>query len=297
LKHLRIALTIYLIWLSPITGYTSYPDSSAKARMELLFNLPKEVMESSGLIYFQNKFWTFNDSGGDPVLFAINPNSGKISKKITVSNASNVDWEEITQDKLYLYIGDFGNNFGIRKDLKIYRILKSKISTETNDQSVKADIIEFNYADQKNFDKQLYHTSFDCEAMIIWGDSIVVFTKNWKDETSSIYCIPKFPGKYTVAPSFVFQSHGLVTGAALSENNKELAIVGYEEFIPFTWFIKIDNSLDFRKNRKTRKSYLLMSGVQTEGICFGPSGYLFISCENSMRPQSLFRLNPEHFRK
>jgi hypothetical protein len=294
---LRFILLLFTLGFAKINGYSLVPDSTDNTRMELLFELPPEISESSGLIFFQNEFWTFNDSGGGPVLFAIDLVSGRIVRRVTIRNASNVDWEEVTQDDEYIYIGDFGNNYGNRKDLKIYRVAKSDILNENTDLAVKADIISFRFADQKEYQKNLFTTRYDCEAMIIWGDSIVIFSKNWRDETSYIYCIPKLPGTYEPSPAFVFQSRGLVTGAALSKSKKELIIVGYEDFTPFIWLIQMGKSIDFRKNVKSRKSFILMSGIQTEGVCYGPGGYLYISCERSIVQQSIFRLNPSRLRK
>jgi hypothetical protein len=297
LRNLPSILLLFVLGFARIEGYSIVPDSTDNARMELLFELPSEISESSGLIFFQNEFWTFNDSGGEPVLFAIDIVTGKILRRISISNASNIDWEEVTQDDEYIYIGDFGNNYGNRKDLKIYRITKSELLTEKTDLAIKADIISFRFADQMEYQKNLFTTRYDCEAMIIWGDSIVIFSKNWKDETSTVYCIPKLPGIYEPSPAFVFQSRGLVTGAALSKSKKELIIVGYEDFTPFIWLIQMEKSIDFRRNVKSRKTFILMSGVQTEGVCFGPGGYLYISCERSLVKQSIFRLNPARLRK
>jgi hypothetical protein len=294
LRLFYLISTLYFVWMN---GYSSIPDSTGKSKMELVFQLPAELIESSGLIYFHDEFWSFNDSGGEPILYAIDPLTGKILRRVTITNATNIDWEEVTQDEKYIYIGDFGNNYGDRKDLKIYRISKTDMIQDKTDYSILASIISFSFSDQRSFKKRLLYTRYDCEAMIVWKDSIVVFTKNWIDETSSVYCFPKMPGTYNISSAFVFRSQGLVTGAAISDDAKELAICGYEEFIPFVWLIKLDNSIDFRRTPKTRRSYISMSGVQTEGICYGPGGYLYLSCERSLVPQSLFRLNPTHLRK
>ena len=41
------------------------------------FNLPKEIKESSGLLYFDNAIWTHNDGGNKPVLYKLDPETGK----------------------------------------------------------------------------------------------------------------------------------------------------------------------------------------------------------------------------
>jgi hypothetical protein len=53
--------------------------------------------------------WVIEDSNANKI-YGLNP-KGKLEKSITIQNAENIDWEEITKDKEgNLYIGDFGNN-------------------------------------------------------------------------------------------------------------------------------------------------------------------------------------------
>ena len=48
---------------------------------------------------------------------------GKVNKTITITNARNLDWEDMTQDDFgHFFIGDFGNNDNMRKWLTIYKI-------------------------------------------------------------------------------------------------------------------------------------------------------------------------------
>ena len=45
-------------------------------------------------------------------------------RTIKIDNAKNDDWEELAEDDEFIYIGDFGNNNGKRKNLCIYIIRK-----------------------------------------------------------------------------------------------------------------------------------------------------------------------------
>ena len=65
--------------------------------------LPNKLKESSGLIYYDNLFWTINDSNGEPELYGISTNTGKIKRTIKLINATNYDWEALTQDSSYIY--------------------------------------------------------------------------------------------------------------------------------------------------------------------------------------------------
>jgi len=85
------------------------------------------VVETSGLIIWDDKIWTHNDSD-DNSLYAIDPLNGSLIKSYQMEGLQNTDWEEISQDDNYIYIGDTGNNRnGNRTDLKILRIDKNSI--------------------------------------------------------------------------------------------------------------------------------------------------------------------------
>jgi hypothetical protein len=112
------------------------------------FALPTSLNESSGAIYFNNKLITHNDSGGNNELYEVDLVSGLVTRTVTISNATYVDWEDITQDNTSIYIADIGNNNGNRTDLKIYKIDKTAYASTTN---VTAEIIAISYTDQTDF--------------------------------------------------------------------------------------------------------------------------------------------------
>src|SRR5665647_3174356 len=89
------------------------------------FNLAGNLTETSGLISWNNQIWTHND-GDDINIYALDSTSGTIIKSYPINGTTNTDWEEISQDDDFVYIGDFGNNSnGNRTDLKIVRIAKN----------------------------------------------------------------------------------------------------------------------------------------------------------------------------
>ena len=84
------------------------------------------ISESSGLAassYKADRFWTHNDGGNEPLIFAID-NSGSRQGFIRLESAENYDWEDLTGFMLdgqsYLGVADVGDNGGIRKTLNIY---------------------------------------------------------------------------------------------------------------------------------------------------------------------------------
>ncbi|MFY8077129.1 MAG: hypothetical protein ACOVMJ_00980, partial [Flavobacteriales bacterium] len=121
--------------------------------------LPAELLETSGITRFQQGLVTHNDNS-DEQLYVIDTLNGAILQTFSLNGTSNFDWEEITQDSLYLYIGDFGNNAGSRTDLHILRIEKSSLL----EGMPAIDTIAFAYEDQTDFTPSNQNTAFDCEA-------------------------------------------------------------------------------------------------------------------------------------
>ncbi|MBN2173718.1 MAG: hypothetical protein JW731_06285 [Bacteroidales bacterium] len=247
---------------------------------ELYSNLPEKVEETSGVIYFENALWTFNDSGGKPELYKIDRTNGKISGEIKINNATNVDWEDIDQDEQFIYIGDFGNNRGNRQDLKIYKIDKKKL-TGKDKQSVDAEVIQFNYTDQADFEIQNRKHNFDCESLITFGDSLIVFTKNWNNGKTRMYKLPKDTGQFSISPVETFNADGLVTGADYNQEAGTLALIGYKNFIPFIYVIQNFDGNGFGNNAIYRINLLKMKDSQTEGIYWKSNDEVLISTESS----------------
>lgn len=252
--------------------------------------LPKILDENSGLIYWDGLLWTINDSGGENKIYGFDF-SGKIQKEVEIDGADNEDWEDIAQDNKNIYIGDFGNNFGMRKNQRIFIVKKKEIGKKSK-QKADAKEIKFRYSDQKDFGFQHQKTPFDCEAMAEYENALYIFTKNWKTKTTSVYRLPEKAGKYNLNPIDSFNVQGLVTGANFSPDKKKLAIIGYEDFVPFLWIfddIKADSLFNGPKIFVEMDS---MEYAQTEGVCFWGNDTVLISCEKTNTfDQQVFILN------
>jgi len=150
--------------------------------------LPQEVEETSGLSYFNGKFWTINDSGGLPMVYGLDTLTGEVVQRIAVKNAANRDWESLATDKEYLYIGDFGNNSGNRDDLGIYKLPLSEFPA-MGDAEIAAEFIAFEYEDQPEEQVKRKENNYDCEAFLAAGDSLYLFSKNWGNHGNN-GCMP-----------------------------------------------------------------------------------------------------------
>ncbi|MDD3526093.1 MAG: hypothetical protein PHX39_03945 [Bacteroidales bacterium] len=253
--------------------------------------LPAEVRESSGLIFFDGMYWTLNDSGNLPCLYALDVDDGHLLRTVCMEGVPNIDWEELTQDEEHLYIGDFGNNRGTRKDLRIYKINKKDIPAGENVTVSRFDTIMFSYANQEDFDKRTHQHNFDCEAMLALNDSLFLFTKNWEDQRTVLYAMPARAGNYRLQPRGGFDAGGLITGAALSHDHQKLALIGYVDFESFAWIFGGVQGSDFLSAPRVRINFPDLVFVQTEAICFVAPDSVVFSCEESAEFPSIFGLN------
>jgi hypothetical protein len=264
------------------------PDFTVK----LIHNLPFQLSESSGLCYTDGILWSFNDAGNSNTLYRIDTTNGAILQTLTIENQLNTDWEDITADSLYIYIGDFGNNDGNRNDLKILKIKKNDIDLSLSNQKVTAETIHFSYADQLSLEKNT-NSNYDCEAMVSVGDFLYIFTKNHSDLQTRCYRISKVPGEYSVSPIRAFNTSGKVTAAAYNTTTKELALLGYmnQKIRPFIWFFSFIEGDDFFGGKAIRKNLDSTSRVwQTEGLDFKDTNNLFLSNEAAEVPAGLFKI-------
>lgn len=252
-----------------------FPTSNA---LEKLGELPAAIPESSGLVLVDSQLWTHNDSGDTPKLYATATTETTLLSSLVINNASHVDWEELTRDEDYLYIGDFGNNRGSRQDLRIYRIAKNDLSSST----AQAEVIEFSYEDQTSFDPNNNH-DFDCEAMIALGDSLYLFSKNRKSKNTKLYRLPKTIGTHVAQLQQSFDVEGLVTGAGIDMDTQTLCLLGYEMrgrgFAPFVWMFYDFPERQFFSGKAKRID--LSEITQMEGICSEGNDQFLISSEES----------------
>ncbi len=265
--------------------------------LSVLTNLSQEVQESSGLVYLNEKIITINDSGGLPALYEIDSTSGNVIRTVTVENASNIDWEELSMDDNYIYICDFGNNSGSRTNLRIYLLAISDYLNTPND-TVNAEIIEFSYSDQVDFTPSNYTTNFDAEAAIVSGDSIYVFTKNWGDNNSNVYSLPKVPGNYQANKIATINTEGLITGASYNMQSGSVLLTGYA--IPTFFLLELSDfnidSFSFSSMNRFELPIPTVNSMQVESITpINESHYLLSSEKSFFGSSSLFSLSMEGF--
>lgn len=188
-----------------------------------LGSLDSLIEGSSSLIYWNNGYWTFNDHH-DNCLYLIDSANANIMNTLCINELISKDLEEISQDSLYLYFGDMGNNRGSRHDLYILRISKESILNQT----FAIDTIAFSYEDQTDFTAHPQATDYDCEAFIVTDDSIYLFTKQWVSAQTTLYSLPKTPGMHIARRHETYNVKGLITGATYLPEYQLVVLCGYD---------------------------------------------------------------------
>lgn len=252
------------------------------------FKLPSQLTEVSGLfVADKDTLWWHNDGGHPAELLATNTR-GQLCRILPLPQLQNKDWEDIADaPDGTLYIGDFGNNYNNRKDLKIYTY---------HPETQQIDSISFSFPDQGDFPPVPTAWNFDTEAMIFFQDSLHLFSKNTlKDGNyyTKHYVIPARPGTYqaTLRDS-IYLKNRIVTGAAISPDGKIMALLSYRlklflGFIPLTgasvFYFKDFDSSDFLKGKgyKTKVPAFILSR-QYESIDFLSNEKIYVASEKTL---------------
>jgi hypothetical protein len=241
--------------------------------------LNDSIQETSGLNFFDGKLYTLNDSGNPPELYEIDKNSGEILK-VLKTNAENKDWEALTNDGSNFYIGDFGNNAGTRKDLKIY-----KIPFQNNQlQNDLMKTISFYYPEQNDFTSKNISTDFDLESMIYLNGKIHLFTKEWASKSTMHYTIDPENFENQAAQKVETYKTGFVVTDAYYYD-KKLYVVGYTKKTEVFLNVFNETELGIFFNENPRHLYLgsALTIGQIEGIAVDDKG-IYISGEKFYSP-------------
>lgn len=275
----------YLSLLFFITSLITFSQEHKKINLKKYRScfLSNSVIETSGLSFLNNKLFTLNDGGNPNEIYEINPSNGTILNKIQ-TDIPNIDWEAISFSKDTLYIGDFGNNLGKRKNLSVSSLVMSDSTRLITNR-----ISNYEYANQVDFSYNPLHHNFDCEAMIVQPNKIHLFTKEWKSKKTSHYIIEKSKQeKQLLSKIEEFNIRYLVTDGYYFEN--KLYLIGYTKTGRiFLTIFECDKNLTITnsKFKKYKLGSVLRFG-QVEGIAVNTNG-IYISAEGFKK----FIFNPK----
>jgi hypothetical protein len=223
---------------------------------------------------WQNRYFAHGDGGSPAKIFELDAN-GNILDSTTLLKPNN-DWEDMAANATHFFVGDFGNNNGTRKDLKILKFPADSLGKI----NVMPEVISFSYADQTDFTSSTF-TNYDCEAMVATTDSLYLFSKSKSSGICRVYSLPVAAGSYTAKISDTVQPPFWVTGAYYSNNR--LMLCGYVPNIMFslTPLFYTCEMINGRIQHGTGRPYNLdYTGTrQIETVCQSTTGNILFSGE------------------
>jgi len=228
-----------------------------------------EVDECSGMVksrQFADVYWIHNDSGDEARIFAVNQQGEPIKpanmpeyRGIQITDARNIDWEDITTDTSgTLIIGDTGNNGNRRQDLAIYLLSEPNPNVS---QAVPAKKIRFYYPDQHEFPPE--KRNYDAEAIFWANGKIYLLTKHRSDNDTKLYRFDSLLDSATNPLTLLdtFNIRGQVTAADASPDGKKLAVLTYNAI----WMFEVESGDEYFNGKI---NWLPIVAGQCESICF-----------------------------
>ena len=195
-------------------------------------DIDPKVREISGIEFDKKlRLWAINDSGDGPKLYMLN-DDGSVAREVTVTNAKNIDWEDMTQNEFgHFFLGDFGNNENNRRWLTIYKI-ENPIDIKTD--TTEAEIIKFTYPEMDGTPVEPHQKNFDLEAFIEFDHNLYLFTKNRTapfDGITNVYKVGDHAANFNPEKIDAFKTCTTleklcwITSAAISPDRKRLVLL------------------------------------------------------------------------
>ncbi len=220
--------TFYIYLQSALCGCSSDKRNSDferlrknyKVSIERIGRLDDRIKESSGFAFATDTtYWSNPDSGIAPELYEFNL-SGELLKTEKL-DLPNTDWEDLAQSKTgELYIGDFGNNANLRRDLRIYKLHAGSLQIQ--------DTIRFQFSDQQGFPPVRKNRHYDLEAFFHHNDSLYLFTKSRAlKPLTKLYKLPASGTNHDLQPIEEMRLKSPVTAADIVANGSRFALLGY----------------------------------------------------------------------
>lgn len=257
--------------LKPIFILTLLLLSCNTGKLDIVASIDNSINEASALeiVSGSNLLWTIEDAGNKNYLFGLSY-KGNIKKKITITNAKNTDWEDLTSDTLgNIYIGDFGNNTKKRKKFTIYKV---RVDTITANKTL---------AEAINFTLPKKIESEDFESFFLLKNNFYIFSKN--HHKSLLIKVPNKAGTHTAELITTFKlddKQTKLTSAAISSDKKTVVLLNHDKLWKLTNY-ESDNFFegDIQELKFEHNS-------QKEGICFKDKNTVYISDERTKKSGS-----------
>jgi len=245
----------------------------------------KQITESSGLACSRrvpDVFWTHNDSGDSPRVFAFN-NKGEDLATYRITGAAALDWEDIASFKIgrkaYLLLADVGDNARNRSKCTIYVVPEPPVNPRKRSLEGKvraAGKIVFEYEDGPH----------DCEAAAIDpAGKVIYLVSKEAARACKVYAIPwpKSPSTRLVqAGAVATLKIPTATAMDISPDGLRAIILTYGHACEYTR--KPDERWADAFARQPR--WIKMpTRMQGESICYGADGKtIYLTSEKTPTP-------------
>ncbi|WEO96769.1 WD40 repeat domain-containing protein [Streptomyces sp. FXJ1.172] len=213
-----------------LTGACALPASADSRAGDTGFTFKDpRITESSGLAASRlhpGVYWTHNDSGDGPYVYAVDSATGKTVARLTlrgIGSPRDVEAISIGPDD-QIYLGDIGDNLGGKWPyVWIYRLPEPKV---LKDETVTAAQYVVKYANGPR----------DAESLIVHPKTGRVYIIDKKEDGGHLY---EGPATLSASGTNVFRPIAPVdlwaTDAAFSPDGRQLAVRGYFGGIYYDW--------------------------------------------------------------
>jgi hypothetical protein len=258
----------------------------------------KSVDESSGIVASRRNrdlFWTHNDSGDGPFIYAFD-RAGEKRGTWRLTGAKALDWEDIAagpgpqKGQSYLYVGDIGDNGRERREIVVYRVAEPVVALDdvaTNrlepQQTEPVDTIRLRYPDKR----------YDAEALAVHpatGDLYVITKTRNTTAAASVYKLAapfstsavntlEKVGEVSV-PSLL---PGMITGGDISPDGTRLILCDY--FNAYELSLPENSGGNFDDIWKQSPAIVrLGERQQGEAICYRSDGRAILATSEGSHP-------------
>jgi hypothetical protein len=244
-----------------------------------------KVTESSGLACSRNApgvFWTHNDSGDAPRVYAFNT-EGKDLGACLVTGIRARDWEDMASFKIqgqsFLLLGDVGDNDKKNDVHELYLVREPPIDARRGvavQQMPVLSVIRYRYEDGRH----------NCESVgVDPATRTILFVPKDGGQKCGAYAIP-FPKQPSpdpvVARKIATLNIPTATGMDVSANGRRAVVVTYGDAYEYKRGADEDWAAAFA--RQPRK-LPMPQRAQGESICYGPDGTtLYLTSEKAPTP-------------
>lgn len=245
---------------------------------KLLANLAcRQITESSGLASSQRTagvFWTHNDSGDKPRLFAVNL-AGEDLGSCRLTNAKAIDWEDIASfrrdDKSWLVVADIGDNAKRRTACQLYLLEEPAIAT----REVNVQEIQFRYEDGPH----------DCESIAVDAAAgLILLTVKTFGLSCAVFQLPLQPTseETIVARKLTTIPVSFAVAMDISPDSRRAIVLTYGDAFEFS---KSPEESWKQAFGRVPRRISMPRRSQGESICYGSDGKsLFLTSERLPAP-------------